>query len=901
MSVDHVGIELETAQTMGRQGRPGADVEEPVVLQRTRSSDVHGSFVSIAGDSSSSGRLQVDTSSGDRGEAITVKVEDILTEGCVASMKDLYLNVERLVLMIQREKNEDGMKVLEYLEAQVDENTRVVESIVAQSHRVAQFAEDIERVHRAVQARIRRDWSRVVEKVAELHESLDMEAEEKMGVTLRSALDSIGASVQDTDSFIRHNVILGEYVARCLDGLHSNDKRYGGRYILCVEQLLMKNVGMQSLLMALSDAYQGVRVLEEHGPLAKQVLQGLVHHQWKAPNTFNRVTKKFWILPKDVMKFKLAVMKHLPILVYGDRQNIMDVPPERLADVEQDLSCKDSGDVSSVYLDSMPSLMHYRERLHRKDQASVIRIRWYGDREASNDEKSIFVERKVHRSAYTGLSSVKERGSLKQKDVGDFIRGTYMVPEGKKDAVFLSSAMQDIQNDHQEIVMRTSYKRTAFQNSTENVVRISLDTNLCMTKEYNHGSFQSWCRDFSSSPLDTRDVSQFPYGVVEIKLQASPPAWVKDLVKTGILLVVPKFSKFLHGIASLYQEHTENVPYWFLPDPEDKDLLTPATWEEMADKEDVFEKHAADWLFPQGFEEPVKEEKHLNLAFFRPKKVNTISQNSQPLEAKQSVNVREAMDDLMDESGNRTWCDKETVDPMMFAERGDLITRKRTWTIYQRPFDAEHESACSEQTSSQEFISDSSQKQCSTPGNVSDVSAAERGAQHPKIQILPSDQTGSYAVMQYSMSSKVCPENPPNPSVERKRSSSLVRTRVEPKTFFANERTFLQWINISVLVMFLALSLLSGSSLAPGLGSSITTSCNTDDSKCLAGKMSGAIIAPVALAFMGYALFMYKKRTIQILRRETVRYDDQRGPVILVVILLLTMTIAYILTMIYVF
>lgn len=40
------------------------------------------------------------------------------------------------------------------------------------------------------------------------------------------------------------------------------------------------------------------------------------------------------------------------------------------------------------------------------------------------------------------------------------------------------------------------------------------------------------------------------------------------------------------------------------------------------------------------------------------------------------------------------------------------------------------------------------------------------------------------------------------------RTKSLVRTRVEPKTFFANERTFLQWLNISVLVMFLALSLL---------------------------------------------------------------------------------------------
>ncbi len=30
-------------------------------------------------------------------------------------------------------------------------------------------------------------------------------------------------------------------------------------------------------------------------------------------------------------------------------------------------------------------------------------------------------------------------------------------------------------------------------------------------------------------------------------------------------------------------------------------------------------------------------------------------------------------------------------------------------------------------------------------------------------------------------------------------------------------------------------------------------------------QISGAIIAPVALLFMGYSLFMYKKRTIQVL------------------------------------
>jgi hypothetical protein len=51
-------------------------------------------------------------------------------------------------------------------------------------------------------------------------------------------------------------------------------------------------------------------------------------------------------------------------------------------------------------------------------------------------------------------------------------------------------------------------------------------------------------------------------------------------------------------------------------------------------------------------------------------------------------------------------------------------------------------------------------------------------------------------------------------------------------------------------------------------------------------QYAGLVISPVAVLFMIYALFMYKMRTIQIMQqRKNVRYDDQRGPVFLVVLL----------------
>ncbi len=54
-------------------------------------------------------------------------------------------------------------------------------------------------------------------------------------------------------------------------------------------------------------------------------------------------------------------------------------------------------------------------------------------------------------------------------------------------------------------------------------------------------------------------------------------------------------------------------------------------------------------------------------------------------------------------------------------------------------------------------------------------------------------------------------------------------------------------------------------------------------------------MAPVALAFMLYALWMYRRRSAQMLQRQAVRYDDQWGPVLLTVTLIAVLVTAYVL------
>lgn len=53
----------------------------------------------------------------------------------------------------------------------------------------------------------------------------------------------------------------------------------------------------------------------------------------------------------------------------------------------------------------------------------------------------------------------------------------------------------------------------------------------------------------------------------------------------------------------------------------------------------------------------------------------------------------------------------------------------------------------------------------------------------------------------------------------------------------------------------------------------------------------------MAAMFMIYALYMYKKRTVQIMQqRKSVRYDDQRGPVLLVVLLIGALLVSLVFT-----
>ncbi|KAI1797010.1 SPX-domain-containing protein [Ganoderma leucocontextum] len=299
-------------------------------------------------------------------------------------------------------------------------------------------------------------------------------------------------------------------------------------------------------------------------------------------SAFVRQTTKYWVHPDNLVHLKLAILKHLPVLVFN---------------ADKEFEPRDAA-ISSIYFDNQ-DLELYLGRLEKTEGAEAIRLRWYGDME----QKTIFVERKTHREDWTGEKSVKARFPIKEHLVNKFLEGEYIMDEefqelakkGKKTQAEVDGMIQ-LANEIQysiltkklKPVMRTFYNRTAFQLPGDARVRISLDTELTMVREDNwdgrERSGDNWRRmdigiDHPFNQLLPEDREPFKYGVLEVKLQTQfgqePPEWVTDLVSSHLVEAVPKFSKFIHGCATLLPNRVDLVPFW-LPQM-DVDILKPDT------------------------------------------------------------------------------------------------------------------------------------------------------------------------------------------------------------------------------------------------------------------------------------------------------------------------------------
>lgn len=93
--------------------------------------------------------------------------------------------------------------------------------------------------------------------------------------------------------------------------------------------------------------------------------------------------------------------------------------------------------------------------------------------------------------------------------------------------------------------------------------------------------------------------------------------------------------------------------------------------------------------------------------------------------------------------------------------------------------------------------------------------------------------------------------------------------KVEPKVYFANERTFLAWLHTSVILAAASVSIVAFADQNPY------------------SQMYGIMLLPVSIAFIIYALRQYTHRAKMIRRLEPGPYEDLWGPTVLSLMLMM--------------
>ncbi|KAJ6190913.1 hypothetical protein N7519_000934 [Penicillium mononematosum] len=545
---------------------------------------------------------------------------------------------------------------------------------------------------------------------------------------------------------------------------------------------------------------------------------------------FVRQTTKYWVHRDNITELKLVILKHLPVLVFNASKEFEE---------------KDTA-ISSIYFDNTDTWELYQGRLKKTEGAEAIRLRWYGGMESDQ----IFVERKTHREDWTGEKSVKARFVLKEKHVNAYLEGRMTVEqifdkmrkEGKKSPAEIDDLEQLAREIQYRVitrrlvpVTRTFYHRTAFQLPGDARVRISLDTELTMIREDNmdgrQRSGKNWRRmdigvDFPFSQLPPEDIDRFPYAVLEVKLQTQagqePPQWIRDLTASHLVEAVPKFSKFIHGTATMFPTRIDLLPFWF---PQmGVDIRKPATRQ---------------------------------FGIHRPLASTSISANDEDSDDDETPVTEESpLDEHATEHHNG-----------LFETNGNELDIEERVAAQPLPGDEDYPLYDSDDESGGAYYAQKLAKHYLYRAGHAVAQGLMAIIPRPVPTSLPPPEQRGIAVLGNQRRTLQQFQAPPGKRI-------FVPVRVEPKVYFAAERTFLSWLEFSIILGGIAAALLNFGT----------------ESATLISSWAFTILAAGALV---YSLFLYIWRVDKIRKRRDVKrvYYERWGPTVvglgLVIIILL--------------
>ncbi|KAG0214804.1 vacuolar transporter chaperone [Mortierella sp. GBA43] len=392
----------------------------------------------------------------------------------------------------------------------------------------------------------------------------------------------------------------------------------------------------------------------------------------------------------------------------------------------------------------------------------------------------------------------------------------------------------------------------AFQLHNDARVRTSLDTELALIREDDYGrrrAGDNWKRedigiDWPFKQLPAEDITRFPYAVLEVKLQThvgqEPPAWIVELINSHLVESCPRFSKYIHGVATLLEDKFQIPPFW-LPQM-DQDIRKPRNTD-----------FGLDSFLPRSWP------------------VGTPQTGLRPPIAPRQI-----------EGGSDSTKAGKSLSE--FEPKTPKILDKATYQAKMAEKNAGRRNNNSSSSNLYNLAASSATQSHPLADNGSTVNPMQAPAR-PWIDRL-NNKESSISLGMDSGIEKNHNDDGNDDKVMRRRSTlrrkrlgggggggkekplkrATAPVKMEPKVFFANERTFLNWLQFSVLLGTISLTLLN-------FGNHVT-------------RISGAVLTVITLLAMVYALGIFHIRLSNILSEKANRqFHDRWGPTVLCVFL----------------
>ncbi|GAA5808418.1 hypothetical protein MFLAVUS_001809 [Mucor flavus] len=479
--------------------------------------------------------------------------------------------------------------------------------------------------------------------------------------------------------------------------------------------------------------------------------------------------------------------------------------------------------VSSVYFDN-PQFDLYNERLYREDGAESIRLRWYGHLNEEND--SIYVERKTHKAAWLDGKSVKDRFRLKEKQVDSFLSGTYTADQfaqdlrtgskgSKKDAVIDENhfVAEGVQNSVNFRHLKPVCR--VFYNRT--AFQLPGDQRLRISLDSN----LTFIRENEKDHWRRKDIGiEYPFrSVAEQEISRFPYAILETKLQTHLGQQSPAWlttlidSHLVHEVPR-FSKYLHGASMLF-----NKQVPTHPYWLAEFDLDIRKAPITNVGLSRSTSFKPLVNGHHRQSLLLLHENQMSAGNDNDFCKSKSLADFRLLGTPVKTKKQDRPHLSINLLDDQVQPPPKSAVSRdvlSRIWN-YGTP------------RSSHPFFSNSKKEQES---------------------ILPRTRSS--------------PDKFPRGQVKK----------IEPKTFFANERTFISWLQFCALLLTVALNLLNNGDFI--------------------SRIIGAVFIIIASLLSIYALARYQIRSWQLrTNKMVVRYDDVWGPTVLCILLVTALCVNF--------